>query len=608
MTEVILNKKQKNPFEGMDNTLALLTNDTIDKHLLNEAYNEVDTEEKKKLFYSVLFSIGDITNRHHNIFKTKNIDNGGKADRENFYVIMNWLRDNYYEQFKKFLFAGLFDEYTCFDHLFRNRLVTYPGTTQIKAEYNMFSNPTYRKDLAEYVVSIIKGNNPFKKMLVAKFLTNPRLGKRSGHTQQLPQAYRLMLEKAGFIKEVSDLMGWKYKLTFGYSNFWDFRKWKQQYNGNLESVLFSTGKIKEFDESEFKNWLNTLPSGARFRVKNRVLYSFNVKKDPTSGRKWSKQATWFEEWEAFKEKAQEEQRVLAEKVRQGTASDEDKLRLVEVTKEAKVTTGATSFKQLYEDICNNDIDWLKLESFLNKVHLDYNMLTILDDSGSMRGAPINFAKFLTTIMMAKNPDDSIRNLLITFSTHCHIYSIIDKESNGVNNWWTRPEVKSIPAQPFIIPEKSFKENYTRVSSFINAVFSNGGTHLNSVSEKFANIAKDDPETADIIKQYPIWCILSDGDINNERNAVESIRDFQKEMERTFGFCPFLILIDVVSGYRRIENRNYSSLKNFIYIPGDPNMIEQVLTNFKDIDVFDVYAPLTSIYRSNRYELVRENVI
>ena len=75
-----------------------------------------------------------------------------------------------------------------------------------------------------------------------------------------------------------------------------------------------------------------------------------------------------------------------------------------------------------------------------------------------------------------------------------------------------------------------------------------------------------------------------------------------------GFCPFLILIDVVSGYRRIENRNYSSLKNFIYIPGDPNMIEQVLTNFKDIDVFDVYAPLTSIYRSNRYELVRENVI
>ena len=48
------------------------------------------------------------------------------------------------------------------------------------------------------------------------------------------------------------------------------------------------------------------------------------------------------------------------------------------------------------------------------------------------------------------------------------------------------------------------------------------------------------------------------------------------------------------------------LKNFIYIPGDPNMIEQVLTNFKDIDVFDVYAPLTSIYRSNRYELVREN--
>ena len=46
----------------------------------------------------------------------------------------------------------------------------------------------------------------------------------------------------------------------------------------------------------------------------------------------------------------------------------------------------------------------------------------------------------------------------------------------------------------------------------------------------------------------------------------------------------------------------------MYIPGKVEIIEQMLSNFKDIDVFDVYTPLLSIYRSNRYELVRNNVI
>ena len=50
---------------------------------------------------------------------------------------------------------------------------------------------------------------------------------------------------------------------------------------------------------------------------------------------------------------------------------------------------------------------------------------------------------------------------------------------------------------------------------------------------------------------------------------------------------------------------FSGIDNMIYIPANPAQIEMFLTNFKDLDTADVYVPLQSIYRSNRYELVRK---
>ena len=46
----------------------------------------------------------------------------------------------------------------------------------------------------------------------------------------------------------------------------------------------------------------------------------------------------------------------------------------------------------------------------------------------------------------------------------------------------------------------------------------------------------------------------------------------------------------------------------IYIPANPAQIEQFLTNFHDMDVFDVYTPLQSIFRSNRYDLIRQHAL
>ena len=71
MIEVKLNKSNSNPFYGLRNCLALQQKATgsITTSLLDACWEEVkDNLEKKQMFFSVLFSIGDITARHHNIF------------------------------------------------------------------------------------------------------------------------------------------------------------------------------------------------------------------------------------------------------------------------------------------------------------------------------------------------------------------------------------------------------------------------------------------------------------------------------------------------------------------------------------------------------------
>ena len=75
------------------------------------------------------------------------------------------------------------------------------------------------------------------------------------------------------------------------------------------------------------------------------------------------QEAWdFNYGDPFTEK--EEQRILEEKIRQGQGTLDDKIKLEKVKKEAKVTTGAVTFKDLYNDIIS-----LKKE-LLNKLEFD----------------------------------------------------------------------------------------------------------------------------------------------------------------------------------------------------------------------------------------------
>ena len=606
MMEIKLNKSNSNPFYGLRNCLSLQQKATgsITTSLLDACWEEVkDSLEKKQMFFSVLFSIGDITARHHNIFGNTKRDSGGNANREAFYVIFNWLKANHYDQFLKFLYEGMFDEYQCFDTLFANRVQT-KGNKVLKV-YNVFTDIHYTSALLKYCYKIIMGNNPYKKHLLAKFLTLPRLSKRSKHKKMLENTKQLMEAKAVFLSKLSELVGWEYEVNGTYANFKGYRQWRKQYNQELESVLFSTGKIFDFSKDEFFFFFDKLPAQARYRTKNKILYSKNA----DESFKYPQLQEWYKEWEAYKESKQKEQRVLEEKIRQGNASLQDVEKLEKVKKEAKVNVGATNFKQLYEDIKSGRVDELKLEAFMNKVNLPYNSLVILDDSGSMRGEPFNFGCFLAAVCLCKNPDDDGRNLLGFFNNKSHWHGYIDVAAKITPNRIMRSSVAQVAKSPFVDPKLSFYQNYKNIEAFCKGVFQNGCTNISAIPEGLKQVCDVNPAILDAVKSYPVWTIISDGEWNNLRSPEASINDFFRKCESWFGFKPFIVAIDVDGGYYSpsigSNAERFSGIDNFIYIPANPAQIEQFLTNFHDMDVFDVYTPLQSIFRSNRYDLIRQ---
>lgn len=609
MVEVKLNKSNENPFYGMKACLNLMRSvgQTITPQMLNEAFAEVKgSKEKKEMFYSLLFSIGDITARQHNIFKNIKRDSGGNANREGFHTVLTWMWNNDRDQFIKFLVAGLFNEYSCFDVLLRNRVQT-KGSKVVKV-YDTLNNDLYRAYLVQYLYAVLNGNSRFNKMLVAKFLSLPRLSKRQGHKRMLPETRKVMEGKVKLLKELSELMEWEYEITPTTANFKGYRAWRKEYNKDLESVIFSTGAIVEMDRDSFIKWFDTLPAQARFRVKNRILYS---KKKDSEEPKYPQLQKWYTEWEQYKTSKQQEQRVLEEKVRQGQATVEDKAKLEKVKKQAKVTVGATNFNEIYEQICNGRIDPLKLESFMNKVNLPYNSLVIIDDSGSMSGAPFNFAAFMAAVCLCKNPDDDGRNLLGFFNTGSHWHSFIDSTAQATPNSIMRrnASVKTRPSA-FVDPEKSFLENYNNIASFCRSVFNGGCTNISAIPDGLHYVCQKHPEILDALKAYPVWTIISDGEWNNLHSPEASMNDFMRKCENYFGFKPFIVAIDAKKGRGWDDSKveRFSGIDNMMYIPANPAQIEQFLTNFRDMDVFDVYTPLQSLHRSNRYDLVRANVL
>jgi hypothetical protein len=605
-----LNKVNENPFYGMKNCLKLFQEAEKTKlthSFLNECWKEVlntngrPNSEKKQLFFVLLFSIGDITARQHNIFHKNKVDSGGNAMRENFRIILSWMKLYHKLQYNKFMFSHLFNEFTTFDNLFAARIKTQKKTRKIIEKIDMIGEDI--ENLATYISMIIRGNNPFDKLLVAKFLTRPRLSKRQGHKSMLPETKVLMKKKQDLILKVSVLCDFPFEKRHGYTHFSGYYNWRKQYNGEMQSVLFSSGKITEFDQEEFVKWLDNLPSSARMRVRNMVL-------DKTTPKpKWGEIGNWFLTWEGFKTEKQTEQRVLEEKVRQGDASEETAVKLEQVKKEAKVTVGANNFKELFNEIITGTVDELKLQPFLDKINMPFNNLVFADDSGSMKGAStgkftaFQFASFIAMICLMKNPSDIGRSMMGLFSRVTRIIRHINIVKYPQNSLINSP---SIPANmPLYNPELSFLKNLHNLRGMMDANTTYDSTYITSIPDYLNSWCAGDDSKIELLREFPVWTLITDGNFNNLPSPESSMNDFMYKCQTYFGFKPFVVGIDVGTS-SNIER--FSGIENFMFIPPNPAQIEQFLVNFQDIDIMDVYTPLNSLFRSNRYTLVKENVL
>jgi hypothetical protein len=602
--QVEFNTKASNPFYGMKNTLEVYqsaskgVNPSARK--LEDAWRECKTKEQIALLVTILFFVGDVTNRQHNIFDGK-VDGGGNGQRETFRdVIIPFLvsKTKGMKKAQRMELMGLITEYTTMDNILATRVKTSKGSTKVIAVIDMI-NLFGIKDVASYAAHIIRKGSTFEKMSVAKFVTRPRFSKRAGKTKMLPETVKVMDTKIALLTEISERAGLPMEDKGSFINFSGFYNWRKEFNQDFESVLFSTGAIKTMDKEQFLELLEKMPSDARFRVRNRVMFND----------KWLELRAWYEAWETFKVDKQAEQRKLEEKVVQGTATTKDLVSLTKVKKEAKVNVGANSFTGMFEDIVNGKVDEIKIQPFLDKVKLPYNSLIFMDDSGSMGWGgndvgftPSQFAAFMATITMMKNPDVDARNMIGLFASNTRMYNGITSKTIRPNSLMTGKTVNT-PKTALINPEDTFLKNLDRMSKWLQGKCTNGYTNINSIPEGINKWVDGDSNRLEELQKYPIWTLISDGEFNNLSSPEASMNDFMRKCENFFGFKPYVVLIDVS---RRMSAKvtRFSGIDNIMVVPPNPASIEMLLTNFNDMDTFDVYTPLLSLSRTNRYSPVR----
>lgn len=615
MLKVEFNSGSGNPFVGMEKTLEAFQNASKGMKVnFRDLISEAKTSEQAALVFSLLFSVGDITAREHNIFAGNKVDSGGHAQRETFrslikdmwaYVVragLNQLR-----------FLELVAEYTHIENVIGLRLRTDRKTGRILEIINM-PEIYGREAVVEFLAKYYNGTN-FQKYLVAKYLTLPKTGRT--------QSRELQLTKRMLIKAFSDRVKLDYEVKKNYINFLGYRAWRKRYNKDLESVMFSTGKVLDFTQDDFLKWMEHLPAQARFRVKTKLM---NKAGEPKK-EKYTELVAWFKTFENFKLQKQEEKRVIENALKQkqsggivrGTAQSlsdksEEELKdmLAEVTKEAKVTTGGINFQKLLTEVITGTVDKTKIDPFLDKINLPYNTLVFVDDSGSMRTrygsrnypyTPRELGAFLATVCLLKNPDEEAKSLIGLFSNTCRFFGNIQAQAESAPNSLLRNgDIKRV-SKPLLNSEESFLANYHGLQSFLNANSTGNGTRVDSVARSIINWVDQNPHVIDQLSNYPVWTFISDGNFNNLGSASASLGALFKLMEFRVGFKPYVLLIDVARTTSQ-KITNFVGLDNVMMVPPSPANIELFLTNFKDMDAYDVYTPLLSLSRSNRYAPVR----
>lgn len=610
-----MNKKlvSENPYYGLKHLFALYQNKTKDiTRYLNDAWNEAKGASFEALFHVICFSIGDISNRKHNIFGKSTPEAGGDSANPQWITYLQWLIKNEPKSFVKFI--PYIVEYVGIRELLSWQIRTTKGKKNITGVWGLLgiiqSNETCYKGLLDYLVGSINGKNPFLKHQIAKYMKVPRFSTRihkakngeiKGKRELQPNTIAKMKSYQRLLVDISTLMGWEIVIKPTHQEFVGYRTWQKQYNKDLEFVLFSTGDIEDFDKEQFINWLNQLPSGARYRVQRRIFdHTESIRS------KYSKIGKWFNEWKKSKETLQQEQRVLEQKARTNGLSEAEKERLANVKKDAKVTTGGKTLFDSINDLLLGKTDDITIQSILDKVVFEVPVLPIVDISGSMAGRPTNIAKLITTLVLLKNPN-TFENLLFRFATNA---DCITDNSVGMisNNRFMGKQ--SIVVKKLIDRELTFAENFNTISNFVS---SNGGsTNFDGVAKRIKQWVDDASDSVEKehrreqINQYPVFLVATDGDFNNSSSAASSMNQFMMNMKQWFGWNGVVVLWDIPKHGDSINKSGYfDNIENVIHITTyNLSTINQIFTKINDLDVIDIYTPLKSLMTSNRYDPIK----
>lgn len=518
-----MNKKQKlvseNPYYGLEALFAMYHNKTknISSYLVN-AWNEAkDSELYKALFHVICFSIGDITNRHHNIFGKSKIEQGGESMNESWIVYLQWLIKHDPNQFVRFI--PLIVEYVGLRELVTWQIRTSKKSKKIESVWGLLgiiqTNKICYDGLINYLIKSINGNNPFIKHQIAKYVKIPRHSKRilkdkqgvvKGKRNLQPNTTAKMQVYGSLVSTLSERMSWLTTVKETHVEYTGYRNWQKQYNQDLEFVLFSTHKINEFDKEQFTNWLNSLPSGARYRVQRRL---FDHNSDPIT--KWSKFAKWFREWEASKKDNQSQQRVLELKEKTQGLTEVEKETLYKVKKDAKVTTGAKPLYDYIDGLINGKANQIAIDAIVSKTTFNVPILPIVDISGSMTGRPIIIARLLATLALLKNPTTH-ENLLFTFATNSDCITDGNTGVISTNRFMTG---QSTTIKKLIDREASFITNFNNLSGHIHA--KGGNTNISGMAVKIkqwvdsASTIEERNQRIEQINDYQVFLVISDGD-------------------------------------------------------------------------------------------------
>lgn len=619
------NGASENPFYGKQNLFALY-NETqkgkVNSTTLSKAWDECKLDlDLRKMFWTVLFAAGDVPNREHaGLSKTNGkLEQGGSGQRNAFRLLMDWAKRHQVQQYERFLHSGIIQQYVGFDQLLDVRVKTKVGTKTALEVINTLDGVDLDV-LATQLARAISRMNEGEKVLLAKRLTNVRLSRRqkvdrktkekTGHRDLTETVVKNNRLKERFYTLLSEKMGWKVNKTETFTDFVGLREWKRQYNTELESVLFSSGKIREFDQIQFFQWLDKLPSGARFRVRRRLLNKDNSLKGKWVNKFGKDLGLVFLDWEKSKEAAQQRERELTEKARQGQLSVKEKDELKVVAKAAKVNTGATDLFEELKGYIKGEITLrefdLKVNDILKKINFEVPALVIADISGSMRGIAERLAAFLSTVALLKNPSEELANHLVTFGSDAHFYT---DGAIGVDRPNKFMQGKSVKVNKLVDRTKGFMENFESISKIVNS--SGSSTNFASVAGAFENWVNSEPAYRQMkveqLQQYPVFILVSDGDLNNQSSPAKSMMEFQAKM-RHLGWEGVVVVWEV-NNYENHSASKYTDVPNVLHLQGfNLANVNQVFTKLNDLEVIDVYSVLKSLSQSNRYVAVQNEVI